>query len=175
MGSVVSRLGCTFVGILYPAYCTFKTLKRQEFDQQTQWLTFWLVFSCFTFLERFADVVLAWIPLYYECKLLFVCWLALPQFRGAHLIYRQYLGPYLVRREKRIDDTIEKVKERSTVKLQEWAAQGLNYVKKNGMESLITLQEEEEENKNPNIGKNQKQTKLIHLAKSRKQRNSKQM
>ncbi|GJQ13752.1 hypothetical protein GpartN1_g5543.t1 [Galdieria partita] len=160
MGSVVSRLGCTFLGILYPAYCTFKTLKRQEFDEQTQWLTFWVVYSCFLVLERVADVLLAWIPLYYEWKLLFVSWLVLPQFRGAHLLYRQYLGPCLSRRETQIDHTIHKVKKSSTEKLQQWAVQGLNYVKMSGIESLVSLQEEELENRNPNIGKTQKQTKL---------------
>ncbi|EME29450.1 Receptor expression-enhancing protein 3 [Galdieria sulphuraria] len=163
MGSVVSRLGCSFLGILYPAYCTFKTLKRQEFDEQTQWLTFWIVYSCFMVLERVADVLLAWIPLYYECKLLFVCWLVLPQFRGAHLLYKQYVGPCLARRETQIDHTINKVKKGSTERLHRWAAQGLNYVKKSGIESLVSLQEEELENKNPNVGKTQ--TKLLHQRK----------
>jgi len=48
-----------------------------------QWLSYWIIFSLFTLVEFFLDIILAWVPLYYEAKLIFILWLALPQTKGA--------------------------------------------------------------------------------------------
>ena len=56
-------------------------------DDDRQWLTFWICFFLFSLLERFTSVVLSsWLPLYYEVKLLILCWLMF--FHGADGCYR---------------------------------------------------------------------------------------
>eukprot|EP00871_Galdieria_phlegrea_P002928 jgi/Galph1/3636/GphlegSOOS_G2255.1 len=154
MGSVLSRVGCTMMGLVYPAYCTFKTLKTQDFGDQTQWLTFWLVISCFFAIERLLDILFGWLPLYYEAKLLLVGWLALPPFRGASFLYRHYLGPYLLKREGQIDAIIENFKNNSVNSINDWAIQGIEYVKKKGLESVA--QDGNDENRDPNVVSSQK-------------------
>uniref|UniRef100_A0A453REK3 HVA22-like protein n=1 Tax=Aegilops tauschii subsp. strangulata TaxID=200361 RepID=A0A453REK3_AEGTS len=52
-----------------------------------QWLAYWILYSFITLLEMLAEPVLYWIPVWYPVKLLFVAWLALPQFKGASFIY----------------------------------------------------------------------------------------
>jgi hypothetical protein len=44
---------------------------------------YWIIFSLFTLVEFFFDLILAWVLLYYEIKLIGLLWLALPQTRGA--------------------------------------------------------------------------------------------
>ena len=34
-----------FIGLLYPAYKSFKSLQTKDKDDDSQWLTYWIVFS----------------------------------------------------------------------------------------------------------------------------------
>jgi len=78
-----SKFLAMIVGVLYPSLESYKALKTETKDDDIQWLAYWIVFALFTLVEFFLDIVLAWIPLYYEVKLVFILWLALPQTRGA--------------------------------------------------------------------------------------------
>lgn len=46
----------------------------------TEFLQYWVVFSFFTVLESFVQVV-HWFPFYYVFKFIFLLWLSLPAFR----------------------------------------------------------------------------------------------
>ncbi|CAM9469973.1 unnamed protein product, partial [Chrysoparadoxa australica] len=56
-------------------------------DDDRQWLSFWVIMFGFFTLERFTDVLLSFIPIYYEMKLLMVLYLIWG--RGADLAYRK--------------------------------------------------------------------------------------
>jgi hypothetical protein len=43
------------------------------------------------------------LPFYYEIKLLFLLWLQLPGVRGATILFKECVEPYLVDNERRID------------------------------------------------------------------------
>ncbi|KAJ7859488.1 TB2/DP1, HVA22 family-domain-containing protein [Mycena olivaceomarginata] len=61
-----------------------------------QWLTYWVVFGFFNFLESFAlRVVLYYLPWYFAFKTVFILWLQLPAFRGAQTTYLTLLKPVL--------------------------------------------------------------------------------
>ena len=45
------------VGFLYPAYCSIKALESSVKKDDTQWLTYWVVFAFFSVVEYFADWV----------------------------------------------------------------------------------------------------------------------
>jgi receptor expression-enhancing protein 5/6 len=67
------------VGWLLPAYLSFKAIETTGHEDDIQWLTYWVVFGFFNFLESFAlRMVLYYFPFYYAFKTLFVLWLQLP-------------------------------------------------------------------------------------------------
>jgi len=81
------------VGVGYPSLESYKALKTETKDDDVQWLSYWIIFSLFTLIEFFLDVVLAWVPLYYEAKMVFILWLCLPQTRGALKLWQDYKEP----------------------------------------------------------------------------------
>lgn len=70
------------VGWALPAYLSFKAVESPSPHDDVQWLTYWVVFGFFNFLESFAlRVVLYYVPWYFAFKTLFIVWLQLPYFR----------------------------------------------------------------------------------------------
>ncbi len=70
------------VGWGLPAYLSFKALESPSPNDDVQWLTYWVVFGFFNFLESFAvRVLLYYLPWYYAVKTVFIIWLQLPAFR----------------------------------------------------------------------------------------------
>jgi len=84
------------VGWGLPAYLSFKAIETPSPQDDIQWLTYWVVFGFFNFLESFAlRVVLYYLPWYFAFKTIFILWLQLPAFRGARTVYLSLLKPVL--------------------------------------------------------------------------------
>ncbi|TFK38636.1 TB2/DP1, HVA22 family-domain-containing protein [Crucibulum laeve] len=84
------------VGWALPAYLSFKAIESPSPHDDVQWLTYWVVFGFFNFLESFAlRVVLYYVPWYFAFKSVFIIWLQLPAFRGAQTAYYNVLKPVL--------------------------------------------------------------------------------
>ncbi|VDC07010.1 unnamed protein product [Peniophora sp. CBMAI 1063] len=84
------------IGWGLPAYLSFKAIESPGHEDDVQWLTYWIVFGFFNFLEGFAiSVVLYYLPWYYAFKSVFILWLQLPAFRGAQKTYYTVLKPVL--------------------------------------------------------------------------------
>ncbi|KAJ7804696.1 TB2/DP1, HVA22 family-domain-containing protein [Mycena olivaceomarginata] len=84
------------VGWALPAYLSFKAIETPAPQDDIQWLTYWVVFGFFNFLESFAlRVVLYYLPWYFAFKTVFILWLQLPAFRGAQTTYLTLLKPVL--------------------------------------------------------------------------------
>jgi len=84
------------IGWALPTYLSFKAIETPGAEDDAQWLTYWVVFGFFNFLESFAlRVVLYYLPWYFAFKTVFVLWLQLPSFRGAHVTYHTVLKPVL--------------------------------------------------------------------------------
>lgn len=70
------------VGWALPAFLSVRALESPGNQDDVQWLTYWIVFGFFNFLESFAlRVVLYYFPWYFAFKSTFILWLQLPQFR----------------------------------------------------------------------------------------------
>ena len=54
---VGAQLFSSLVGFAFPAYASFKAIESPGKDDDTQWLTYWVVFAVFSLLEVFADTV----------------------------------------------------------------------------------------------------------------------
>ena len=55
-------------------HCTYavcdriKAIESKEKEDDTQWLTYWVVYSVFSLVEFFSDILLFWIPFYWLMK-----------------------------------------------------------------------------------------------------------
>ncbi|RUS21389.1 TB2/DP1, HVA22 family-domain-containing protein, partial [Endogone sp. FLAS-F59071] len=97
------------IGWVYPAYASFKAIESQGRDDDKQWLTYWTVFGFIQIVEVFSDALVYWFPFYYLFKTLLVLWLALPQFRGAEILYSRFLRAQLLRFSPTIDNATHKI------------------------------------------------------------------
>ncbi|TFK98278.1 TB2/DP1, HVA22 family-domain-containing protein [Pterulicium gracile] len=85
------------VGWALPAYLSFRAIESPSTHDDVQWLTYWVVFGFFNFLESFAiSVVLYYFPWYFAFKTVFILWLQLPAFRGAQTMYHSVLKPVVL-------------------------------------------------------------------------------
>merc|ERR1711988_80545 len=104
---------CNFVGFVYPAYASFKSLEANDVNEDRLWLTYWVVYSCFCLIEGFLEYVLFWVPFYYPIKLAFLFFLFLPQTKGAMQLYEKFLrpaiSPYVTMIDGAANEAINKV------------------------------------------------------------------
>eukprot|EP01024_Parvocaulis_polyphysoides_P003339 TRINITY_DN10916_c0_g1_i1.p2 TRINITY_DN10916_c0_g1~~TRINITY_DN10916_c0_g1_i1.p2 ORF type:complete len:168 (+),score=11.53 TRINITY_DN10916_c0_g1_i1:142-645(+) len=93
---------CEIAGVIYPAYQSFRAIESPGSKDDTQWLTYWVVYAFIHAFEDLVIFVLEWVPFYYEFKLLFLVWLIIPQFQGATLLYTEFLKPFLIAHKDQI-------------------------------------------------------------------------
>jgi len=101
-GFIVSVLG-----FLYPAYASVKAIESTQKEDDTQWLTYWVVYSAFTIVEFFSDIFLSWFPLYFLFKCMFLCWCMAPfSWNGSDFIYKKFLGPFVMKHSAEADELL---------------------------------------------------------------------
>ena len=49
---------------------SIKALETSSKSDDTQWLMYWVVFSCFSVLEFFSDALVGWVPFYWLVKVI---------------------------------------------------------------------------------------------------------
>lgn len=113
LGPLLTRLIIISVGLLYPAYSSYKTIRSANVKHYVRWMMYWTVFALFTSAEYVADIFISWLPFYYEMKVVLVVWLMSSYTKGASIIYRKVLHPILARREVSIDQWIGDQQEKS--------------------------------------------------------------
>ena len=84
------------VAYLYPAYASVRAIESKGTDDDTQWLTYWLVFSLFKLIEGVADSILQYIPFYFIVKITFLVWCFYPGTDGAKVVYESVIQPNVV-------------------------------------------------------------------------------
>jgi receptor expression-enhancing protein 5/6 len=81
-------------GFVYPAYMSFKSLEAN--NDETQWLTYWVVFSTYSIAESFLAPLVSMIPFYFWIKIGLIVYMYHPATKGALTIYQQALRPLLL-------------------------------------------------------------------------------
>ncbi|XP_046649975.1 receptor expression-enhancing protein 2-like isoform X2 [Daphnia pulicaria] len=127
-----------FLGTLYPAYSSYKAIRNKDVDEYVKWMMYWVVFALFTTAETITDVFLGfWFPFYYEIKIIVVLWLLSPATEGSSILYRKFVHPVLVKREKEIDEYLLRAKEESYKTVLELGTKGVQYASRVIMQTAI--------------------------------------
>jgi len=84
------------IGFALPAYYSLEALFSAGTADDTQWLTYWVVYAFLTVFESAVNAVY-WFPFYYTFKFILVLWMALPQTAGAQVIFHSFMKPVFAR------------------------------------------------------------------------------
>jgi hypothetical protein len=115
LGHMLSTPLILVAGVVYPAYATFKaTQPEADAKETTRWLHYWMIFAAFSTVEWLLDLVGAWVPFYYELKLMFVLYLVTARFKGASAICTKYVEPVLSQHQSAIDEQLKSVSDKAS-------------------------------------------------------------
>ncbi|KAK9385615.1 TB2/DP1, HVA22 family-domain-containing protein [Lipomyces mesembrius] len=89
----IGELLANLAGLVIPGYYSLLALDSPGAADDTQYLTYWVVFAFFSVIEFWSRAILYWIPFYWFFKVIFVLYLGLPQFNGAKLVYKTVVKP----------------------------------------------------------------------------------
>jgi len=127
--ALVSSMVCLCLGMLYPAYASYKAVRAKNVKEYVKWMMYWIVFALFKTIETFTDVFFSfWFPFYYEIKIVLLVYLLSPYTKGSSLLYRQFVHPALVTKEQEIDDMLNVAQTRSYKTVMELVQGGVKYI-----------------------------------------------
>ena len=87
--------------LLYAGLKSFKAIKSNDSNDDTQWLTFWLLYTIFEFATTVTDLFAGFIiPFYVELKIFFLVFLGVGG--GANILF-PVIEPYLLQAEAEAD------------------------------------------------------------------------
>ncbi|XP_005754013.1 receptor expression-enhancing protein 5-like [Pundamilia nyererei] len=92
-----------------------KAIESATKDDDTKWLTYWVVYGVFSVAEFFADIFLSWFPFYYIGKCAFLVWCMAPTpSNGSVQIYNRIIRPFFLKNEAKIDDVVNNIKDKAS-------------------------------------------------------------
>ncbi|KAI5614246.1 receptor expression-enhancing protein 5 [Silurus asotus] len=106
----------TFEATLVFAFLSLiKAIESIDKDDDTKWLTYWVVYGVFSVAEFFADIFLSWFPFYYIGKCAFLVWCMAPTpSNGSIQIYTRIIRPFFLKNESRIDTVVKDIKDKAS-------------------------------------------------------------
>ncbi|RMB92818.1 hypothetical protein DUI87_30712 [Hirundo rustica rustica] len=92
-----------------------KAIESPSKDDDTQWLTYWVVYGIFSIAEFFSDIFLSWFPFYYMLKCGFLLWCMAPSpSNGAEFLYHRIIRPFFLKHEAQLDSVVQDLKDKAT-------------------------------------------------------------
>lgn len=89
----IGQLLSNIAGFVIPGYYSLVALDSATTKDDTQLLTYWVVFAFLNVIEFWSKAILYWIPFYFLFKTFFLIYIGVPAFNGATPIYENIIKP----------------------------------------------------------------------------------
>lgn len=89
----VGELLANIASVILPAYWSIQALDTPGTADDSQYLTYWVVYAFFTIIEFWSAKLVQWIPAYWFLKTLLFVYLSFPSLGGARAIYHKVIHP----------------------------------------------------------------------------------
>ncbi|ODV69206.1 hypothetical protein HYPBUDRAFT_152346 [Hyphopichia burtonii NRRL Y-1933] len=90
----VGQLLSNIAGFVIPGYYSLIALETTTSKDDTQLLTYWVVFAFLNVIEFWSKALLYWVPFYFLFKTIFLLYIGIPSFGGATTIYVNVIKPF---------------------------------------------------------------------------------
>lgn len=91
-----------------------KAIESPNKEDDTVWLTYWVVYALFGLVEFFSDLLLFWFPFYYAGKCAFLLFCMTPgPWNGALLLYHRVIRPLFLKHHVALDSAASQLSGRA--------------------------------------------------------------
>ncbi|XP_058829007.1 receptor expression-enhancing protein 5 isoform X2 [Topomyia yanbarensis] len=102
-----AQILCNAIGVAYPAYISMKAIETRTKEDDTRWLTYWVIYGVLSVVEHFSFFLIQVIPFYWLLKCIFFVWCMVPiENNGSTIMYNKIILPYFKKYEKSADNLI---------------------------------------------------------------------
>uniref|UniRef100_A0A8D8B0U1 Receptor expression-enhancing protein n=1 Tax=Culex pipiens TaxID=7175 RepID=A0A8D8B0U1_CULPI len=103
-----AQILCNAIGVAYPAYVSMKAIETRTKEDDTKWLTYWVIYGVLSVFEHVSLFLVQAIPFYWLLKCAFFIWCMVPiENNGANFMYHRVILPYFKKYEKNFNTNTE--------------------------------------------------------------------